>query len=207
MWSYSFLLTFRPLNYWPVLNFIWAPTISNGTMNTGSVIQIHHPIIGFTFFNHKISLIAPTWLIHNAHRLLKCQPKSHAVFRFSSRLLILKSVKWGIYFLFLLLFNMREFSIFCACHVGMLVSVFPEYHTKFPGSHLFFPGNHLPFQRVVAGPVYMCRSCKRVISCVLWLIEDWTNDRCKWISLNFRFYWENHTWKVYKCRIVVAVSC
>ena len=40
----------------------------------------------------------------------------------------------------------------------------------------------------------------------MWLTEDWTNDRDKWISLNTRFYNVNHTRKVYGCRIIIVVS-
>ena len=42
--------------------------------------------------------------------------------------------------------------------------------------------------------------------CCDWLTKDWTNDRDKWISLNFRFYWANRTQKVYECRIAFVVS-
>ena len=40
----------------------------------------------------------------------------------------------------------------------------------------------------------------------LWLKEDWTNDKWKGESLNFRFYWANRTRTVYGCRIAVTVS-
>ena len=40
----------------------------------------------------------------------------------------------------------------------------------------------------------------------MWLTEDWTNDRDKWISLNIRFYWVNCTRKVYRCRIILESS-
>ena len=42
---------------------------------------------------------------------------------------------------------------------------------------------------------------------LFWLTEDGTNNRDKWISLNFRFYWGNSTQKVYQCRIAVIISC
>ena len=42
---------------------------------------------------------------------------------------------------------------------------------------------------------------------VLWLTEDRTNDRDKWVNLNIRFYWANRTRNEYDCRIAVVESC
>ena len=52
---------------------------------------------------------------------------------------------------------------------------------------------------------YVCWSYEQLV-CLLWLTENWTNDRDKWISLNFRFYWSNRWQKLYECRITVVVS-
>ena len=40
---------------------------------------------------------------------------------------------------------LKAFFFVCACHVGILVSVFPECHPNFPGSHFIFPKHHFIF--------------------------------------------------------------
>ena len=50
-------------------------------------------------------------------------------------------------FLFLTTVTLTALSLIYACHVGILLSVFPECHSNFPRNHLIFPRSHLVFPR------------------------------------------------------------
>ena len=93
IWPSSSLLTFKLLNFSLAWNLTWELTVTYGILNTVGTIGISYPIIRFTFFNLKIMMLTPAYLLNVQYSQLVEMSIiiSRCIGGFRGRLLILKS--------------------------------------------------------------------------------------------------------------------